>query len=350
MNENLLFPLVDVVVPVYNGVERLAETLKTINDQTYPNVAVYVIDDCSTDSSGVIAREYPSKFPKQVIRHEKNRGLSAARNTGIQSGVGEFIAILDADDLWCPNKLQKQVNLLSAAKNEVGLVSADFQVIDWHGKLDDGGIYSYCKDIDPEGRSVLVFGNVVSGGSAAMIRRECFEQCGLFDEQLTACEDWEMWFRISSKFSIRIIREPLVFVRRHETSMQGDGVRMAKNRMEMFRRFRRHKPPLLAARSLMFAEMRKAVGIAEAKGKRTREDAFTFLCQTQVFLPDDSQLEWAKAYRNYNRSKHIIRFIEKLDQKLMTVSALRKTSLSRKIKAVFFQCIEYLLKIFRVRE
>jgi glycosyltransferase involved in cell wall biosynthesis len=230
-------PSVDIVVPVYNGESYLLDTLETINQQTYPYIHVYVVDDHSTDSTPQILADHGSRFPRTIIRHPENRGLSAARNSGIASGSGQYIAILDADDLWRPMKLERQLAVFQSADTSLGIVSSDFQIIDEHGTMRDPTVYNYCRDITPSTRDLLVLGNVVSGGSAALIRRECFERCGGFDESLSACEDWEMWHRIAAHYSIRILREPLVLVRRHSQSMQGDTPRMLRNRIEVFRRF-----------------------------------------------------------------------------------------------------------------
>jgi glycosyltransferase involved in cell wall biosynthesis len=192
-------PGVDVVLPVYNGASHLLQTLDTIEQQSHPNIHIYIVDDHSTDATPAILAHHTSRFPVTIVRHPRNRGLSAARNTGITAGHSDYVAILDADDLWSPNKIARQVALFQSSPLSLGIVSADFQVIDEHGVMVDPTVYDYCRDIDPSSRDLLVLGNVVSGGSAALIRRECFERCGGFDETLSACEDWEMWYRNSER-------------------------------------------------------------------------------------------------------------------------------------------------------
>jgi len=293
---------VDIVVPVYNGASHLRETLECIDHQTYPFVRIYIVDDHSTDSTPDILASYASRFPITIIRHSVNRGLSSARNTGIAAGTGMYVAILDADDLWLPSKLEQQVGLMDSSPVKLGIVSCDFQIIDEHGNFSDPKVYDYCCDIDPSTRDRLVLGNLVSGGSAALIRRECFGSCGGFDETLSACEDWEMWYRIADLYSIRILREPLVLVRRHSQSMQGDTPRMLRNRIELFRRFAANPRSHRVANSSLNNECVAAFRFLPTMESSSYEQAILQLQRLGVDTGAVSRVVWRAAYRRFQLS------------------------------------------------
>jgi glycosyltransferase involved in cell wall biosynthesis len=328
-------PLVDVVIPVYNGERHLLETLKTVNQQDYPHLHVYVVDDNSSDSSNLIASRFECNHPLTVIRHPVNRGLSAARNTGISSGRGEYIAILDADDLWLPGKISRQIQAFLEAGPSLGVVSSNFQIIDQNGVMADPVVYDYCKNIEPSTRCLLVAGNVVSGGSAALIRRQCFQVCGGFDETLTACEDWEMWYRIACRFSILIVREPLVLVRRYAESMQGDTSRMLRNRLHVFHRLA--SDSLCAGLAVPQLD-RECVAcfrcLTPARG-RSFQSAFAELTSLGIAdgcVPMD---QWQKAFRRYRITDLWFRFWRRLDARFQLRDRVRRQPfLSRTARAL----------------
>ncbi|MGG8363830.1 glycosyltransferase family 2 protein, partial [Bacillus cereus] len=110
--------LVSVVIPLYNTEKYIEETMQSILDQTYKNIEIVIVDDGSKDQSPSIVKNLAEKYPGQVkYVHQKNQGVSVARNTGIENASGEYIAFLDSDDLWHPTKIEKQVE--SMHKNEM---------------------------------------------------------------------------------------------------------------------------------------------------------------------------------------------------------------------------------------
>jgi glycosyltransferase involved in cell wall biosynthesis len=331
-DQNLLFegsPVVDIVIPVYNGSSHLCETLECIERQSYPLVNIYIVDDHSTDSTPDILASHVSRFPVSIIRHPVNRGLSAARNTGIAAGAGKYIAILDADDLWLPAKLEHQVGLIEASDLRLGIVSCDFQIIDEFGSCNDPTVYDYCCDLDPSTRDRLVLGNLVSGGSAALIRRECFEQCGGFDESLSACEDWEMWYRIAGHYSIRILREPLVLVRRHSKSMQGDTPRMLRNRIEVFHRFAQDPQSHRVAASCLFNECVAAFRYLSPSSTSSFDQAMLQLQDMGIDSRAVSPSIWHPAYRHYRLTSFFFSCWRFLDDRFRIRQRLSRSSQAR---------------------
>jgi glycosyltransferase involved in cell wall biosynthesis len=320
-------PVVDVVLPVYNGASHLRQTLECIDRQGYPFVRVYIVDDHSTDSTPDILAGYVSRYPFTIIRHSVNRGLSAARNTGIFAGTGKYIAILDADDLWLPAKLDHQVQLFESSNISLGVVSTDFRIIDEHGNFIDSNVYDYCCDIDPSTRDHLVLGNLVSGGSAALIRRECFDFCGGFDESLSACEDWEMWYRIAGHYSIRILREPLVLVRRHSLSMQGDTPRMLRNRIELFRRFAADSRSPRLANSSLNNECVAAFRFLPPTDSTSYEQAIFHLQRLGIDTGSVSRPVWQSAYRRFRLSAFFYDYWRFLDDRFLIRQRLTRCTL-----------------------
>jgi glycosyltransferase involved in cell wall biosynthesis len=206
-------PLVTVVVPNYNCGRFIAETLNSVFAQTYPYVEVIVVDDGSTDESAAVLQRFQDRVR---IVNQKNQGVSVARNRGIQEARGELIAFLDADDVWHPEKLAKQVALFD--NPAVGLVHCALEYIDEAGKTLGTNVTGR------RGRVLrhiaLLEGTIVlAGGSTAVVRRACFEKAGFFDPEVSTAADWDMWRRVACQYEIDVVREPLMRYRQRAGSM-----------------------------------------------------------------------------------------------------------------------------------
>ena len=206
-------PKVSVIIPAYNSMTYLPETLQSLLDQTYSDFEALVINDGSTDHT----EEWVSQQtdPRIKLISQVNKGLSGARNTGIAAATGEYLAFLDADDLWHPTKLEKQVECLDN-NPDAGLVYTWVALINEHG-VPTGRLFKNSQ----EGNvwEHLILQNIVESGSVAMVRRQCFETCGVFDINLRSfVEDWDMWLRIALHYPFKAISEPLVYYRQHSQS------------------------------------------------------------------------------------------------------------------------------------
>lgn len=204
---------VSVIIPAYNAMVYLPETMKSVLKQTYDDFEVIVVNDGSSDQT----EQWVSQItdPRVRLICQRNQGSSAARNTGINQARGEYIAFLDADDLWEPTKLEKQVHCLEQDP-EAGLVYTWTALIDEKGESRGKVIANYA-----EGNvwKTLIECNILECGSTPMIRRCCFESVGVFDINLgSLCDDWEMWIRIASRYSFKVVKEPLVYYRAHSNS------------------------------------------------------------------------------------------------------------------------------------
>lgn len=215
-------PKVTVVIPAYNAMVYLPETLDSVLRQTFTDFEVIIINNGGTDH--IVDWASTITDPRVKLISQENKGVAGARNTGILNAQGEYIALLDADDLWEPTKLEKQVKCLDL-KLEVGLVYTWTLLIDKQGK--STGVVA---DANVEGYvwEHLLLGDVIGSGSSAMVRRSCFDKVGLFDTELFI-EDCDMWVRIASCYPIAVLKEILVYYRQHSGSMSKNYEKMIDN-------------------------------------------------------------------------------------------------------------------------
>ncbi len=211
-------PKVSVVIPTYNRPEFLASAIASVLNQTFQDFEIIVVDDASTDETPEVVDSFKDSKIK-YIRHEINKGGSAARNTGIKASSSEYIAFLDDDDEWLPEKLKKQVEILDNCPQKVGGVYTGFLKIDKASEKIIGqsiplGKGSFIDD--------LIKDNRIGTTSTHLLRRECFQKVGLFDENLPSSQDFDMWVRLSREFHFEFIKEPLVKYSFHEKRISTD--------------------------------------------------------------------------------------------------------------------------------
>jgi len=197
-----IMPRISVIIPCYNYSPLVGRAIESVLNQTYHDFEVIVIDDGSTDNSA----EVILKFSQIRYFYQKNKGPNAARNTGIQAATGEFIALLDADDEWLPDKLERQIVIMET-RPEVGLVFSNVFLVEG---LSGAIIGTYPRHFFHEGHVIKkLFMNQFIPSPTPLIRRSVFEQVGLFNPNTIGSDDWEMWLRISAKFNFACIYEPL---------------------------------------------------------------------------------------------------------------------------------------------
>lgn len=203
---------VSVIVPTYNTIAYLPDAIESILQQTFEDFEILLVNDGSTDSTA----EWAKKITDPRVRYieQNNQGLSAARNTGLDLAQGRYVAFLDADDVWEPTKLDKQVALLET-NPDIGMVHSWVWFMDGEGRS-TGRIWK----TQAEGMALahLLQRNDVAVLSA-LVRRECFARIGGFDIALRSLEDWDLWLRLAVNDSIAVIREPLAYYRQLPGSM-----------------------------------------------------------------------------------------------------------------------------------
>ena len=216
---------VDVVIPVRNGAPFLRECLDSVMGQTRAPRAVIVVDDGSTDATPQILAEYAAKWPKLMAIRSEPIGVSHARNLAIRACAAPYVAFLDSDDVWAPEKLERQMAVLSAAGQGLAFVYCAYRCMDVNGQaLKDHHV------IEPSLRGkvladLLAGGNTISGScSAVTARRDLLERVGGFDERFRFGEDWDLWLKLAEIAEIDYVPEPLVKIRVHDKSAQRSDV------------------------------------------------------------------------------------------------------------------------------
>lgn len=196
---------VTVVIPAFNRAELLPRAVRSVLKQAYRPLELIVVDDCSEDRTPAVLAPLAAGGELRVIRHEKNLGVSAARNTGIRAGRGELIAFLDSDDEWLPGKLEAQVDYLAEHPDQV-LVQTQER---WmrKGRRVNPGQKHLKKSGDIFIDSVAL---CLISPSAVMLRRSLLDEVGLFDESLPAAEDYDLWLRVLARYPAGLIDRELV--------------------------------------------------------------------------------------------------------------------------------------------
>jgi glycosyltransferase involved in cell wall biosynthesis len=190
----------------------LPEALQSVRAQTFSDLEIIAIDDGSTDGSRAWLKDQPGI---RAIFNETNVGTYATLNVALKEASGDFIAILNDDDVWEPQKLEKQLELF-AAHPQVGLVHTGGYFIDAEGRQLRGSPLGFAFPRFATGDVLLglVYENKIIA-SASLTRRECFDKLGGFNESYFGSGDWEMWFRIAEKYHVGFVDEPLTLYRVH---------------------------------------------------------------------------------------------------------------------------------------
>jgi len=201
-------PRVSIVLPTYNRAYILESSMRSILEQSYRDFELIIVDDGSTDNTEELVCSM--KDDRIVyVRHDHNQGVAVGRNTGVARARGEFLAFQDSDDLWLPEKLQRQVALLEVAEKNVGVVYGVLEKI-----MKDGRRVVVPGD-DVKQREGNIFEEVLRGNfittQVAIVRTELVRRIGSFDPDLVWLEDWDFWIRYMKNTSA--VFDPVVYVR-----------------------------------------------------------------------------------------------------------------------------------------
>jgi glycosyltransferase involved in cell wall biosynthesis len=256
------FPsLVSVVIPTYNRAKTIEKTINSILNQTYTNIEIIIIDDCSKDNTEQIINEKFSNIKSlKYIKHEINKGGNAARNTGIYNSRGEYIAFLDSDDEWLNTKIEKQMNKMIKNK-KCGLVYTYCANVD----LDTNKITSYFGNESGKNPfEKLLCENFIGSTSSILCTKDALLQVGMFDETLPSCQDWELYIRIANKYDIEYVNEPLLRYYVHGNSITGNCNRAIEGHVILLERvlqlIETYKPKL-SKRNVLYYHYRKRADI-----------------------------------------------------------------------------------------
>jgi len=195
-------PRVSVIIPTFNRAWAVGKAIDSVLAQDYPNVELIVVDDGSSDQTGALLSAYKGAL---LPIHQPNQGVSAARNRGVAAAAGDLIAFLDSDDYWLPGKLSEQVAFFNA--HPAALICQTEEIWIRNGRR-----------VNPRRRHQKAAGDIfipslalcLVSPSAVMVKKALFTEIGGFDEDLPACEDYDLWLRVSSRYPVHLIEKPLI--------------------------------------------------------------------------------------------------------------------------------------------
>jgi len=268
-------PPVSVIIPTYNRIDLLGGALASIAAQTQAPYEVIVVDDASTEDVSGKVSEF-GMLPVSLIRRPERGGAAAARNTGIQEAKGEYVGFLDSDDLWTPDKLEKQT-AYHASNLDILLSCTGYAIFRKDGResMVTYGAKNY-------GLPDLAFGCSLSPGSTLLVRRSIFDEVGLFDESLPRLEDWDWLIRAVAVSRIGLVPEMLATI--HQTGFASyDSVKIAVERIENRHRKRFAEHSVKAERQFR-AALANEMSVANFR-RRSFLAAFIWLLRSLTIYP-----------------------------------------------------------------
>ena len=238
--------LVSVIVPSYNASRYISETLESVLAQTYRNFEVIVIDDGSTDHTPDIVADYGRGDSRIRLVSQPNSGVGAARNRGIAEASGAFIAPLDADDVWYPQKLEKQVESLERGGEEWGCAYC------WSKSINERGEAALRLAHWPMRGNVfyaLIYRNIIGNASVPLFRTSAVREIGGYRTRaeqggVQGCEDWDLTLRVAAKYLVDEVPDYLVGYRQIASTMSSNVLGMAKSYEFIMSELRRDYPQI----------------------------------------------------------------------------------------------------------
>jgi len=225
----------DIIIPAFNAARFLPFSLESVVSQTFDDWRILLVDDGSTDNTAEAVAPFLDRLGSKIryIKQE-NRGLPAARNTAIRASTAEFLALLDADDMWLPCRLAESLNIL-VERPQVGLVYGLITGIDQENRLGItwGGNLS---DADGHIAPQIYMRKVELPCPTITFRRKCVDEVGFFDETMRATEDRDLWLRIALQYEVGFVPKVLAYYRLSPNSMSTDPQRMLQAQLKFIRK------------------------------------------------------------------------------------------------------------------
>ena len=231
-------PTISIIIPTYNAEDTILKTVESVQQQTFSDIEIILINDGSTDRTLELLQNIKDKRLK-VFSYE-NGGLSVARNRGIFHATGEFISFIDADDLWTPDKLELQLAALQQ-HSEAGVAYS------WTTSFIDGreeSIFPY-KPVFFAGNvyDKLLVNNIISNGSNILVRKQAIESAGEFDPTFKSCEDWDFYIRLAAKWHFVLVPKHQIFYRQSSNAMTSKVEVMEQEALRVIARAYQSAPP-----------------------------------------------------------------------------------------------------------
>jgi len=258
-------PRISVIIPTHNRPAPLARAISSVRSQTWTDYEILVVDDGSNDPVAMALDGFPDARLR-LLAHPCRRGAAAARNTGLRAARGDYVAFLDDDDEWVPQKLERQLAQFTAAPADTGLVYSGAQIVSDRS----GQVVLTRVPYPPAVQFVDLLGATVFSTSTPLIRRACFAASGPFDESLPGLQDRDLWLRIARHFRFAFIPEALTIRHIHGRQISTTlalKVAAAERMLAKYHADLSRHPPLLARQLARLAMLYFADGHA-AKGRR----------------------------------------------------------------------------------
>lgn len=248
-------PLVSAVITTKNRADLLPRALRSVHQQSYPNIEIIVVDDGSTDKTPRVLREMATRHSFQVLRNERSQGACRARNQGIAASAGAFVAGLDDDDEWHEERIEQ---MMQAYRDDFSCITSDVTLVypNRSVRWKKEKLISY---------NDLLYSNQV--GNQVLVKRERLEEVGGFDESLVAAQDYDLWLRLSRTFGpVRNINKPLQKVYMDHSTSQITNTRSQFAGYLAF--YHKHKSEMnVAQRKYQLFNIRRIQGKVQAMGE-----------------------------------------------------------------------------------
>jgi len=232
-------PILSIIIPAYNAERTILETLASVQKQTFSDFELIVINDGSSDQTLELLHSVADE--RLRIFSYENGGVAVARNRGISHATGEFIAFMDADDLWTPDKLELQL----AALQQHAIAGVAYS---WTRFINEQGKpISACDPIFFEDNvyAKLLVGDFIYSGSNTMIRRQAIESVGEFDPACAGCDDWDYWLRLAARWPFVVVPKHQILYRRSSSSASSNVEKMKKSALISLEKAYQMAPPEL---------------------------------------------------------------------------------------------------------
>lgn len=200
-------PFISIIIPIYNGATTISETITSLQQQTYQNFEIWVIDDGSIDDTLAVLQTINE--PRLQVKSYTNAGQAVARNRGLELARGEYVSFIDADDCWTPDKLADQLAALTA--HPIAAVAYS-----WTDHIDEASRFlRHGPQLCFEGNVFrkLLYNDFVGSGSNILVRRSALVEIGGFDPSLPPSEDWDCWLRLAQRFEFVVVPKPQILYR-----------------------------------------------------------------------------------------------------------------------------------------
>jgi glycosyltransferase involved in cell wall biosynthesis len=209
MNDREHLPLVSAIIPTRNRPEMLLRAAKSVAEQTYPNIELIIVDDEPEGNIEERLRQEIKLGACRVIKNKRKPGGAGARNTDFFESKGEFIAFLDDDGEWVPEKIARQIEAFQKSGDNVGIVSA-YNIL-----IQNSTRITHYRNLEGDVYEALCRKHMAGNTSTPLIKRYVLEEVGLFDENMLAAQDTELWLRIAKRYHFATVKEPLAIVHWH---------------------------------------------------------------------------------------------------------------------------------------